>query len=61
MEKRKLDPRRTNRVCMGGCIQRVGPHPVRCVTGLFNQLLDLLDVLSYVADRGELRGEVLHL
>lgn len=46
---------------MGGCIQRVGPHPVRCVTGLFNQLLDLLDVLSYVADRGELRGEVLHL
>lgn len=40
---------------------RGGPHPVSCIPGMFNKLFDLLDVLSYVAQGGELRGQVLHL
>lgn len=44
-----------------GCVHGVGPYPVGCIPGLFNELFDLLDVLSYVAFGGELRGQVVHL
>lgn len=40
---------------------RVGPHPVSCIPGLFNEVFDLLDVLRYVANGWDLWGQVLHL
>ena len=36
-------------------------YPVGGITGLFNELLDPLDVLRHVIDGGELGGEVLNL
>lgn len=39
---------------LNGYALRAGPHPVRGVPGLFNELLYFLNVVSYVVNLGEL-------